>query len=269
MHSICRLTHEKDAICLLAIAAFACLIAFDVVASGREALAPNGTLRVGLNLGNAVTVTRDPATGELQGVAADLGRALASDLRVKFEPVTYPSAERMAEAVRAGEWDVAFLAADPARAVDMEFTEPYMLVDNTYLVPQDTPHQTVATMDQAGVRIAVVQRSAPDLFLTRTLRNAEIIRSSAGLAGAAELVRTGQADALAADRYSLLGVAAKWPRARVFEEPFLSVEHAIAVPTARKTGMSYLHEFLKQAKRSGLIQQFIERSGIKGVRAAP
>jgi polar amino acid transport system substrate-binding protein len=238
------------------------------VAASRE-LAPLGTLRVGLNLGNAVTVTKDATTGELRGVAVEMSRALASRLGVVFAPMIYPSAAMMVEAVKAGEWDVAFLAVDPARAVDMAFTQPYMEVDNTYLVPPGSDIQSIANVDKAGIRIAVPQGSAPDLFLSRTLQRAELVRSTAGLAATVELVRTGQAHALAADRDSLLGVAATWPGARVLEGRFLTVGHAIAIPKDRDAGLSFLRDFVDQAKQSGLIQQAIDQNGLRGVRVAP
>jgi polar amino acid transport system substrate-binding protein len=144
-----------------------------------------------------------------------------------------------------------------------------MEVDNTYLVPPGSALQTMANVDQPGLRIAVPQRSAPDLFLSRTLRHAELVRSPAGLGAIVELVRTEQAQAVAADRASLLGVAATWPGARVLEERFLAVEHAIATPKDREAGLSYLRDFVAQAKRSGLIQQALERSGVRGVQVAP
>src|SRR5262249_19783766 len=136
-------------------------------------------------------------------------------------------------------------------------------------VPPGSARQTIANVDQPNIHIAVPQRSAPDLFLSRTLRHAELVRSAAGLTAAGELGRTGQAQAVAADRASLLGVAATWPGARVLEERFMAVEHVIAIPKDREAGLSYLRDFVAQAKRSGLIQQAIERSGVRGVQVAP
>jgi polar amino acid transport system substrate-binding protein len=246
-----------------------CAAAQDISPTVRKDLAPSGKLRVGLNLGNTITVTKDAATGELRGVAVDLGRTLASHLGVAFEPVIYPTATKMAEAAKAGEWDVAFLAVDPARALDMAFTPPYMEVDNTYLVPPGSSIQTIADVDQPGVRIAVQQRNAPDLFLSRILRHAELVRSTTGGDAAFELLRAGQAHVLASGRAPLLGYAAKWPGARVLDGRFLAVEHAIATPMGREAGLSYLRDFVEHAKRAGLVQQAIDRRGVPGVHVAP
>lgn len=245
-----------------------CASAHNSAPAEQRGLAPSGTLRVALNLANAVTVTRNDTTGELRGVAVELGRNLARRLGVPFTPVTYPSAGKMVEAATMGEWDVAFLAVDPARAVDIAFAPPYMEVDNTYLVPPGSALRSIADIDRPGIRIAVPHRSAPDLFLSRTLRHAELVRTEDGLAATVEVVREGRAHALAADRSSLLGVAATWPGARVLSEPFIAVGHAIAIPRSRVAELSYLRDFVEEAKRSGLIRQAIERSGVRGVRVA-
>jgi polar amino acid transport system substrate-binding protein len=213
-------------------------------------------------------MSKDTTTGELRGVAVDLGRTLAQHLGVTFEPVIYPTVATMVEAVKAGAWDVAFLAIDPARAGNMVFTPPYIEVDNTYLVPPGSAIQTITDVDQPSIRIAVQQRNAPDLFLSRTLRHAELVRGG-GPEATFELLRSGQAQALAANRTALLGLAATWPGARVLDGRFLAVEHAIATPQGRDAGLSYLRDFVEQAKRSGLVQQAIDRTGVQGVQVAP
>lgn len=238
-------------------------------ASGRGALAPTGMLRVGLNLGNSATVTQDAATGELRGVAVALGRALAGAIGVALTPVVYPTVAYMVEAATAGAWDVAFLAVDPARMVDMVFTPPYMEVENTYLVPPGSAIQTMADVDQPGMRVAVQQSNAPDLFLSRTLRHAALVRSTTGDEAAFALLRAGQAHVLASGRAALLGYAATWPGARVLDGRFLAVEHAIAIPKGQEAGLRYLRDFVEEAKRSGMVQQAIDRSGVRGVRVAP
>lgn len=134
-----------------------------------EELAPQGTLRVAINLGNPVLATRD-ATGSPRGVAVTLGMEFASMLRVRFVPVVYPGVGPIVDAARTAAWDIAFLAVDPARASEMDFTRPYMLVDNTLLVPAGSTVRSMADADRAGLRIAVQNRTAPDLFLTETLR---------------------------------------------------------------------------------------------------
>jgi polar amino acid transport system substrate-binding protein len=239
----------------------------DGVAAEPCSLTPTGTLRVGLNVGNAVTVTKDASTGELRGVAADLGRALASRRGAAFVAVTYTSVGKMADAAPRGEWDVAFLAVDPARSTDMLFSRPYMEVDNTYLVPPDSTLQAIADVDRPGITIGVPTRSAPDLYLARTLQQATLVRGT--LAEMTGAVRAGTAQALAADRFNLLRVSHGWAGARVMEGRFMAVEHAIALPRDREACLGWLQDFVAEAKKSGLIQQSIDRNGLRGVQVAP
>lgn len=242
-------------------------LAQEVSAAVRSDLAPGGSLRVGLNLTNSATVTKDAKTGELRGVAVDLSRALAAALGVRFEPVLYPTSAKMAESARAGQWDMAFLAIDPARSRDIAFTPPYMEVHNTYMVPPASSLQTIADVDQPDVRIAVHERNATDLFLSRNLRHATLVRV-AGEGAALELLRTGQAEVLATGHGLLLAHAANWPGARVLDGWFLAVGHAIGMPVGRDSGLTYLRNFLEQAKRSGQVQQMLDRQGFLGVLVA-
>lgn len=254
--------------CILGMCIASVSVAQEVTAAVRSELSPGGSLRVGLNLTNTITVTKDAKTGELRGVAVDLSRALANALGARFEPVLYPTSAMLAESARAGQWDVAFLAVDPARSQDIAFTPPYMEVPNSYMVPPGSAIQKNADVDQPGVRIAVHERNATDLFLSRNLRYATLVR--AGSEGAAfELLRTGQAEVFATARSLLLVHASSWPNARVLDGWFRAVGHGIGVPTGRESGLTYLRDFVEQAKRSGRVQQMLDRQGVLGVLVAP
>ena len=234
----------------------------------RSELAPGGSLRVGLNLTNTTTVTKDPNTGELRGVAVDLSRALADALGARFEPVLYPSAPKLTEGARAGQWDIAFLAIDPARSQDIAFTSAYMEVHNSYMVPPGSAIQKNADVDQPGIRIAVHERNATDLFLSRNLRHATLVRVASESA-ALDALRTGQADVLATGRGLLLEHASRWPNARVLDGWLRAVGHGIGVPAAREGAHKYLRDFVEQAKRSGRVQQMLDRQAVLGVVVAP
>src|SRR5262245_19560821 len=131
-------------------------------------MTPASKLRVGINFGNALLANKN-ADGSARGVAVDLARELVRRLGVEMDLVSYDSAGRMADGAKAGEWDVAFLAIDPACAQEIVFTEPYLQVDTTYLVRTESPIKTLEDIDRNGVRISVSNKSAYDLFLTRTL----------------------------------------------------------------------------------------------------
>ena len=132
-------------------------------------LAPTGKLRAAINYGNPVLAFKDPATGEPRGVSVDLARELARRLGVPLEMVFYTAAGKVTEGARTGEWDIAFVAIDPARAVDMDYSAGYVVIEGVYLVPQDSPIRANADVDRDGVRVAAARGSAYDLFLQREL----------------------------------------------------------------------------------------------------
>jgi len=233
--------------------------------NAHSELAPTGKLRVGINFGNAL-LTNKTAAGEPGGIAVDLARELARRLDVPLEIVAYDSPGQMADAVRAG-WDVAFLAADPDRANEITFTAPYVEIDTTYLVPPGSPLRTLSDVDRDGVRVVVSERSAYDLFLTRTLKHATLVRVP-GVNASIDLYLSQKLDVLAGLRPTLVGVAARQSGSRILDGSFTIVGQAIGTPKNRETGAQYLREFVEDIKESGLVAKTIEKNGIRGVSVA-
>jgi polar amino acid transport system substrate-binding protein len=233
----------------------------------RSDLAPTGKLRVGINYGNPVLAKRDPASGNLHGVAVDLGRELGRRLDVPVELVAYEAAGKMAEAVGAGAWDVAFLAIDPGRADQISFTAPYMEIEGTYLVPDGSPLRGIADVDRDGVRIGVSSKSAYDLFLSRNLQHAQLV-SAPNPDAAFELILAGRVDVVAGVRQPLVTNAEKLPGSRVFDGRFMVIQQALGMPKGGDAGANYLCEFIEDVKAAGLVAQAIEKAGIRGVSVA-
>ena len=152
-------------------------MSIQITPAARNELAPSGTLRVGLNMQNFLLVNKDPKSGEPYGIVPDLARELSRVSGLPLEFVQFDRAGKLAEAVREGAWDVAFLAAEPARAKDIAFTPAYLEIDATYLVPAGSPIRSLAEVDRTGVRIAAAEKSAYDLYLTRTLKHATLVRT--------------------------------------------------------------------------------------------
>lgn len=232
----------------------------------RSELAPTGKLRVGINYGNPVLATRD-SSGDLHGVAVDLARELARRVGVPVELVGYESAGKMFEAVKAGAWDAAFLAVDPGRAGEISFTAPYIEIEGTYLVPAGSPLCAIADVDRDGVRIAVSAKSAYDLFLSRTLKNAQLVRAPDPNASF-ELLVAGKADVVAGVRQPLVTNAEKLPGSRVLDGRFMAIGQALGIPKGRAACAKYLQEFIEDVKVSGFVAQAIEKAGVRGVSVA-
>jgi polar amino acid transport system substrate-binding protein len=231
-------------------------------------LSPTGKLRVGINYGNPVLATRDPTSGDLRGVAVDLARELGRRVGVPVELVGYESAGQMVEGVRSGAWDVAFLAVEPGRAGELSFTAPYIEIEGTYLIPAGSPLGTIADVDREGVRVAVSAKSAYDLFLSRSLKSAQLVRAPDPNASF-ELLVAGKADVVAGVRQPLLTGAEKLPGSRVLDGRFMAIQQALGFPKDRDPCAKYLREFIEDVKASGLVAQAIEKAGVRGVSVAP
>jgi polar amino acid transport system substrate-binding protein len=231
-------------------------------------LAPMGVLRVGVNLGNPVIAQANSAGGDPRGVGPGLGRELARRAGVPVRFVTYPSAGRMADAAKENVWDVAFLASDPARAADIAFSAAYVFIEGTYLVPNASPLLTVADVDRERVRIAVGLKTAYDLFLTRNLKHATLVRAPTSQ-DAIDLFLKDRLDAAAGVRQPLAAAARQHADLRVMEESFMVIEQAAGVPRGRAAAARAIADFIEEAKRSGLVERLLRESGAGEASVAP
>src|SRR5436190_9107774 len=182
----------------------------------QQALAPTGKLRVGLQLGSPHNVIRDPVSGEMRGVGFDLGKELARRLAVPMESVMYPSVGALLDGGKSGAWDVAFVGFSLERAKEWNFTALHLQIEFGYLIPGGSSIGTMADVDRPGIRVAVQEKSQPDVFLSRTLKNAVVVRASS-LAGTLELLKSGGADAIFSIKPSLFEVSSQLPGSRVLD----------------------------------------------------
>jgi polar amino acid transport system substrate-binding protein len=246
-----------------------CTTALSVPPAARTELTPTGKLRVGLILSNQVLVTKDPSTGELHGVTISLAKAVAQRLNVPLEPVGYANPAALVKSFGANEWDIAFLAFDAARAQEVEFSPPYMEVDNTYLVTANSRIETVEHADRSGVTIAVPERSAPDLFLSRNLKSAKVLRVPGGAEAAVEALRSGKADAYAENAHMLSLYADRLPGARVLEGRYTVIQHAVATPKGKMAASEFMNTFVEATKADGTVAEAICAAGLRQTRVAP
>jgi polar amino acid transport system substrate-binding protein len=228
-------------------------------------LSSSGKLRAAINFGNQVLAQRGDG-GEPKGVSADLSRELARRLGVPLEFVTFQAAGKVFEAVNTGGWDVAFVAIEPLRAAEIDFTAPFVLIEGTYMVAKDSPLTEVAAVDSPGVRIAVGLDSAYDLYLTRTLRNATIVRAEVGGGRAMiELFLRDKLDAAAGVRQQLESYAKMNSQVRVMDGRFMEIQQAMGTPKGRTAGARYLDAFVEDVKASGFVADALKRSNQSAV----
>ena len=239
-----------------------------VSAALRAELAPTGTLRVALNLANFLLNNADKdANGDFAGVAPDVGRELARRLDVPVAFVPYAQPGDLAAAVTRGVWDIGLIGADPLRAADITFTAAYVEIAATYMVLADSPIRTLEEVDQPGVRIALADKSAYDMYLRRTLKHATLCRVE-GIEGSYQLFVREKLDVLAGLRPRLVADQAKHPGSRILEGRFTSIQQAIGTPRPREASAAYLREFAEDIK-TALVAQLIEKHGVRGLSVAP
>jgi len=232
-------------------------------------LAPTGKLRAAINLGNMVLAQKDPATGDMRGVTVDLARELARRVGLPLELVPFDAAGKVFEALKAGAWDVAFLAIEPVRAAEIAFTAPYVIIEGVYLVPKDSPLRAVADVDRDGVRIAVNKGSAYDLYLTRTIKHAQLVRGENGI----ELFVRDRLEAAAGVKQPLVEYAKTDPSVRIMDGRFMEIRQAMGTPKLRYQGREaaprYLHAFVEEMKATGFIAEALRRSNQPDAAVAP
>jgi polar amino acid transport system substrate-binding protein len=231
-------------------------------------LAPNGVLRAAINFGNPVLAQKSPAGGPPTGASVDLARELGRHLGVPVELETFDAAGKVFQAIQANAWDVAFLAIDPARATEILFTAPYVVIEGTYIVRDDSSFHAIEDFDRPGVKIAVGKGAAYDLFLTRTLKAAELVRADTS-PGAVDLFLEAGLDAAAGVRQPLLHYARTHNGVRVIDGRFTAIEQAMGTPKGRPAARQYLHSFIEAMKASGFVAAALERSGQGEARVAP
>ena len=220
-------------------------------------LAPTGKLRAAINFGNPVLAQRGP-NGEPQGVSAELAAALAKRLGVPLDYVRFEAAHKVFEALAAGSVDVGFIAIDPKRAAEVEFTPPYVLIEGTYMVRQDSPLKDVGDVDKPGIKIGIGLGSVYDLYLTRTLKHATLVRSDNGVAA---FVRD-NLDAAGGIKQPLAAYAAAHPGLRMLDGRFMLIRQALGLPKGRGEAVgAFVRAFIAEMKESGFVADALKRSG--------
>jgi len=231
-------------------------------------LAPNGVLRAAINYGNPALATMDTMTGELSGVSVDLSRELASCLGVPIEVVEYANARSVVDGARENLWDVAFTGIDPERAKEMDFSPAYLLIEGVYLVRDASPIRTISDVDHPGRRIAVSRSSAYDLFLTREIRHAELVRGD-DPTRVADMLIDESIDVVAGVRARSEMDAQRISGLRLLDGNFMEIRQAMATPIGRPAGARYLAVFIEAMKASGLVERALRTHRVDSGKVAP
>jgi polar amino acid transport system substrate-binding protein len=246
----------------------ACAVTTPASSTLVNEIAPSGKLRAAINFGNPILAVKDGATGEPRGVSVDLSRELARRLGVPVELVTFTAAGLVVDAVKSGAVDVGFVAIDPVRGADIGQTPAYVVIEGAYLVREGSPIRSNAEVDRAGTRIVVGGASAYDLYLSREIKAATLVRASTSplvtdMMVAQNLeVAAGVKQQLQADAKRIAGL-------RLLDGRFMVINQAMGLPKGRNAALKYLIAFVEDMKASGFVAQALARHGIEGAAVAP
>jgi polar amino acid transport system substrate-binding protein len=256
------------------------LIAFAVLVSGcasfqtlpdlkvREALAPTGTLRVGVYQGSPTSLVVDAKTGQRAGVSLEMGPLLAQKLGVPVQVVEFPRLALVLDALKTGQIDFTVTNATEARARDMDFTRPLVQLELGYLVMKDSPIALIDQIDLAGVRVGVSQGSTSQGVLTREFKNAKVV-PAASLKQAQDMLKQKAIDAFATNKGILFEMSDELTGSRVLAGRWGLENLAIAIPKGRDAGRPFVNAFAEQIRENGQLQKSVQRAGLRGTTAAP
>ena len=229
-------------------------------------IAPKGELRVAFQSSNPTLATRS-AEGQYSGVAVDLANALGKKLGLPVKLVPYENTVRYNQSIGKDEWDIAFSPRDLSRVAQLAFSNPFMEIDNSYVVRPGATARTPEEVDRPGIKIAVAQGSIADGYLTRTIKSATIVRLFGGMVTAREALTSGRADAYADYTHVAYRIAAEVPGATVLVSHFNVVQITIAMLKGNAAALPVINDFLKEASRDGVVAEAIKRAGVAGARA--
>ena len=235
-----------------------------------SSFAPTGTLRVGINLGNPVLASEDPVTHQLQGVSIDIAREIGTRTGLPVELIPFKSAGNTVDAIKTGNIDLIFVAIDPIRGADISYTPPYIQIEGAYMVKASSPLKTNAQVDIAGNEIIVGKGSAYDLFLTREIKNASLLRAASSQEVVDDFM-SGKGNVAAGVKQQLESDAKRYSDLRMLPGRFMVINQAMGIPKARpqyESTTTYLSEIITQLKQSGFVAQAMQRHHIEGAKVA-
>ena len=240
------------------------------VAAQRTPFSANDTIRAAYLAANPAQATKDPATGQPRGVVPDLARELERTRGVTVTLVGLPNPQRVIDAVRNGEAEIGFVAYNPERAGPVEFSKPYLLVNQTFIVTEDSPIKSIADIDHQGRKLGATRADSIALYLGRTLNRGQLIELDDNTRDTVlRLLSIGAIDAFGANRQRLTDWAKDANGVRLLPDDLYGVEQAIIVPGGRRDALAAANQFIDEVRRSGFLEAAAERSGVVGIVVAP
>jgi len=235
-----------------------------------KSFAPSGSLRVGINLGNPVLASEDGATKQLSGISVDIANEIGKRINLPIQLIPFKSASATVDGIKNGELDMVFVAIDPVRGADISYTPAYIQIEGAYMVKASSPLKSNVEVDVAGTEIVVGKGSAYDLYLTREIKNATLLRAASSQAVIDDFM-SGKGNVAAGVKQQLESDAKRYEGLRMLPGRFMVINQSIGIPKARpdfEKTTAYLSEVITQLKQSGFIVNSMQRHHIQGAKVA-
>lgn len=233
-------------------------------------LAKDGKVRAAYLATNPAQAVKDPATGQARGVVVDLARELERMHRVTVTLIPLPNPQAVIEAVRKGDAEVGFVAYNPERAGPVEFSRPYLLVNQTFVVRDDSPIRAIADIDRQGRKLGATRADSIALYLGRTLKQGQLVQLDDSSPDAVyRMLREGALDAFGSNRQRLTDMTRGVTGFRLLPDDLYGVEQTIIVPGGRRDAQDAANKFIDEVRRSGFLKSSVDRSGVVGIAVAP
>jgi polar amino acid transport system substrate-binding protein len=249
------------------------LIAFTMtsaLAAQTSPLAKDGIVRAAYLASNPAQAVKDPATGEARGVVVDLARELERTRGIKVTLIGLPNPQRVIDAVRNGEAEIGFVAYNPERAGPVEFSKPYLLVNQTFIVKNDSPIRSIADIDRPGRKLGATRADSIALYLKRTMKQGQVVElDDTSPDTVHRLLELGTVDAFGANRQRLTDMVKGASGFRLLKDDLYGVEQTIIVGGGRRDALDAANQFIDDVRRSGFLRSSVERSGVAGIAVAP
>ena len=231
---------------------------------------PTGTLRVGINLGNPILANENPQTQELYGITIDIAHEIGKRLSLPVKLTPFKTAGNTVDAVKTGDIDLVFVAIDPVRGADISYTPPYIQIEGAYMVKTSSSIQQNDQVDVSGNEIVVGKGSAYDLYLTREIKHATLLRAASSQAVVDDFM-SGKGNVAAGVKQQLESDATRYEGLRMLPGRFMVINQAIGIPKARpqyEKTTAYLSDLITQLKQSGFVAKSMHEHKIEGAKVA-
>ena len=238
--------------------------------STLSSFAPTGTLRVGINLGNPILANQNPETKQLYGVTIDIANEIGKRIALPVQLIPFKTAGATVDAVKTGDIDLVFVAIDPVRGADISYTPAYIQIEGAYMVKDGSPLKSNDEVDVLGTEIVVGKGSAYDLYLTREIKNAALLRAASSQAVVDDFM-SGKGNVAAGVKQQLESDAKRYQGLRMLPGRFMVINQAIGIPKARpgyENTTAYLSNVISELKQSGFIAEAMKRHNIQGAKVA-